>query len=102
MGAALFLLASVGLIGGFGLIAAGNKKIKPITFPNSFYENLEYFKLDGKSVIAMKYEGDNEIVFEGSTVTATKYFAQVQLGFENWLEKNDHASKGDTGGSVKF
>jgi hypothetical protein len=100
MGAIAFALASLGLIGGFGLIAAGSKKIKSITFPNDFYENLRYFKHDGSRVIAVKNDIE-ETIYQGSSKNAEKYFNQVQLGFEEWLKENNHTSKSD-GGSVSF
>ena len=102
MGAVAFILASVGLIGGFGLIAVGNKKIKPITFPNDFYKDLRYFKNEDSYVIAVKEDGSAEVIFEGTRKSAAQYFNQVQLGFENWLKENDKTSTEDNGGSVKF
>ena len=102
MTGALLLLASVGLIGGFGLIAAGSKKIKPITFPNDFYKDLRYFKHDDGLVTAIRDDGSAEIVFEGSRKSAEQYFQQVQLGFEIWLRDNDKTSTEENGGSVKF
>lgn len=99
MGAALFALVSAGLIGGFGLIAAGMKSTKPITFPDSFYENLNYFKMEGKFVYAVRNDGSEEEIYNGKS--AEKYFAQVQLGFEKWLKDNNHSNK-DKSGSVEF
>jgi len=98
----LLVLVSVGLIGGFGLITAGSKQLKPITFPNSFYDDLKYFKHEYNEVTAVKKNDSTEIVFEGTPKSAEKYFNQVQLGFEKWLNDNDSTSTVDNGGSVNF
>jgi hypothetical protein len=97
------ILASIGLIAGTGLIAAGTKKQKAINFPNEFYDQLNYFKLDYRNVIAIKKNGKEEIVYEGNSTKATEqYFAQVQLGFENWLDKNKITRDGNDSSNVKF
>ena len=92
MTALAILLAGLGIFGGVALIGAGSKKLTSITFPSEFYENLRYFKLDNQSVIAVKKEKttEDEVLFKGSVSTATKYYSQVQKGFEEWLETNDH------------
>lgn len=103
MGAALFVLASLGIITGAGLIAAGSKKIKPIIFPDEFYAGLQYFKLDYKNVYAIKKDSKKEIVYEGnSTSNAEKYLNQVQLGFENWLQKNAVSQTSNDDSKVTF
>jgi len=98
MTALAMIFAGMGIFGGFALISSGSKKIIAITFPSEFYENLKYFKLDNQSVIAIKKDKSNqdEILFKGSVSTATKYHAQVQKGFEEWLENNDHFEKTDS------
>lgn len=92
MTALVILLAGFGIFGGVALINSGSKKITAIYFPSEFYENLKYFKLDKNRVIAIK-KGDNstsEVLFEGSISSATKYNLQVQKGFGEWLDTNDH------------
>jgi len=97
MTALALLLAGMGIFGGVALINSGSKKITSITFPSEFYENLKYFKLDKNMVIAIKKDKSNdEVLFEGSISTATKYHAQVQKGFEEWLDTNDHFNTTDS------
>jgi len=98
MTALALLLAGLGIFGGVALINSGSKKIAVISFPSEFYENLKYFKLDKNTVIAIKKDkkNENEVLFEGSISTATKYYAQVQKGFEEWLDTNDHFDTTDS------
>ena len=102
MSAALFILASVGLIGGIGLITMSNKKLNPITFPDTFYENLKYFKIDNINVFAVMKDNNTETIFTGSTSSASKYFSQVQIGFENWLTKNEGYKEDGVNSKVVF
>ena len=92
----VLVLAMAGLWGGISLIRSGTKKIEAITFPSSFYEDLRYFKVDKHRVIAVKANEITEEIFEGTVATATKYFNQVQKGFEEWLETNDHFDTTDS------
>jgi len=94
------IVMGIGLIGGMFMISSGSKNLKPITFPNSFYKKLIFFKLDGNRVLAVKENQNDEVLFTGSYETAEKYFQQVQQGFEDWLEDNDHFTK--SGSEVKF
>ena len=98
MTALAILLAGMGVFGGIALISSGSKKITAISFPSEFYENLKYFKLDKNVVIAIKKDNSKEddTLFEGSISTATKYHAQVQKGFEEWLDSNDHFDTTDS------
>ena len=100
MGALALLLIGVGLFGGAIMIISGSKKITSITFPNSFYKDLRFFKKEGNSIIAVKKEGENETLFTGSDSKVLIYFTQVQMGFEEWLKDNDHFSRTDS--EVKF
>lgn len=98
MTALALLLAGLGIFGGVALINSGSKKITAISFPSEFYENLKYFKLDKNTVTAIKKDNTttNDLLFEGTISTATKYHAQVQKGFEDWLETNDHFDTSDS------
>lgn len=90
------VLAMGALWGGISLIRSGTKSVKAITFPTSFYEDLRYFKVDKHRVIAVKGDESTEEIFEGTVSTATKYFSQVQKGFEEWLETHDHFDTTDS------
>lgn len=100
MGALAIALIGAGLFGGVAMIVSGSKKIIPITFPNSFYKDLKYFKKEGNKVIAVKLEGEDETLFNGDDAKVSMYFSQVQMGFEEWLKDNDHFSRSDS--EVKF
>lgn len=98
-------LTSVGLLGGGVLILSGSKKpIKPISFPDQFYINLSYFKLDRKTIYAIKNDGSqDEIVYEGNSVDASeKQLKELQLGFEKWLEHNSLSQTKNKDSKVNF
>jgi len=100
MTAIAIALLGAGLFGGIALLTSGSKKITPITFPSTFYKDLQYFKKEGNTIIAIMEDADNEILFKGNDKKASEYFAQVQLGFEEWLKDNDHFTQSDS--TVKF
>jgi hypothetical protein len=91
MTALAMIFAGIGIFGGIALIGSGSKKTTAITFPSEFYKNLKYFKLDNQSVIAIKNDRklQDEVLFNGTTTSASNYYTQVQKGFEDWLETND-------------
>ena len=94
-------LAIMGLVtlvsGGLLLTITTSNKPKPITMPSSFYRTLKYFRLENGKVVAVKKDDeDDEIIYTGSASNASKYLEQVQLGFEEWLQSNDHFTKSES------
>lgn len=98
-------LTSVGLLGGGALILSGSKKpTQPISLPDQFYSNLSYFKLDRKTIFAVKNDGSqDEIVYEGNSVDASeKHLKELQLGFEKWLAHNSLSQIKNKDSKVNF
>jgi hypothetical protein len=85
----LILLGTLAIIA-FGIIMVIPNKEKPIIYPDEFYENLQYFKINFEKIYAVKKDESTEIIYVGETQNkAEKFFTRVQMGFEEWLEKNE-------------
>ncbi len=102
---AITILASSGLLAGVAFLISGKKQPdKPITMQDEFYNSLNYFKLDKKTIYAIKNDGStDEILYEGNSVdSAEKHLKELQLGFEKWLEHNSLTKTKSSDSKVNF
>lgn len=74
------------------LVYKSKKDSKPILYPDSFYEDLKYFKLDFDTVVAVMDDESEKIVFQATIPLARKHFNSVQKGFDDWI-RNRQTSK---------
>ena len=102
MGLLLILLGALAIIA-FGIIMVIPNKEKPIIYPDEFYENLQYFKINFEKIYAVKKDESTEIIYVGETQNkAEKFFTRVQMGFEEWLEKNEISQTKNDNSNITF
>lgn len=102
MGGLLILLGVIVIII-FGIIMVIPNKEKPIIYPDEFYENLQYFKINFEKIYAVKKDESTEIIYVGEThLNACKKFFSLVLGFEEWLEKNEISQTKNDDSNITF
>jgi len=96
------ILIMIGLIILWLLIGFSLKRKKEVTFSDEFYDQVDYFKLDGNEVVAVMINNDKKIVYNSRRSSAAQeYFDSIQENYKKWLSKNSK-SKDNLDGVVKF
>ena len=105
----------LGIFGGFVLLYFVIRLLVKLTnktpddtmiFPDDYYEQVDYFRLDFHKIHAVKKDGEQDEIHHSDSSTAQKYFKKIQAGFEDWIRaqriREETTKKEPSKSKIKF